>query len=393
MTGLDRNNYHQMQPLLYQIAAATLSPSQITMPIRRVLRRQRNTEVFLGEVRGVDLAGRRVLVESQAIPYDILVIATGSGPSYFGHESWEKWAPPLKTVEDAVSIRRRILLAFEGAEREGDPEARRELLTFVLVGAGPTGVEMAGAIAEIARVTLSREYRHVDPRAVRIVLVEAAPRVLPGFPESLGAAARRKLERLGIEIRTSSVVTDVSPQGVFINGRRLPARTALWTAGVVATPVGRWLGTPTDRQGRIPVLPDLTVPGHSEVFVVGDAARVEVDGRPLIGLASVAMQEGRYVGAVIRRRARGEKPAKPFRYVDKGNLATIGRGYAVAVIKKLRLRGIVAWVVWLIVHIFYLIGFRNRLLVLLEWGYAYLIVERGARIISPPEHSDKGTCG
>jgi NADH dehydrogenase len=387
VTLLDRNNYHLFQPLLYQVATATLSPSQITMPLRRILRRQRNTEVYLGEVSGVDLENRRVLLHDRTMSYDTLVVATGSGPGYFGHDDWSRFAPPLKSIEDALLIRRKILLAFETAEEEGDEARRQALLTFVLVGAGPTGVEMAGAIAEIARSTLAPEYRHVDARAARIILMEAAPRILGGFPEALAAAARRHLEEMGVEIRVGKPVERVDPDGVFVGGERIAAATVLWTAGVVPSPAGRWLAAPVDRQGRVLVEKDLSLPNHPEVFVIGDAAHAEEDGRLLPGLAPVAMQEGRHVAQVIRRRLIGEAPPRPFHFVDKGDLATIGRGYAVAVVRNLHLSGFAAWLVWLGVHIFYLIGFRNRFLVLLEWGWAYLTYQRGARIISPPAGS------
>lgn len=384
LTVLDRNNYHLFQPLLYQVATATLSPSQITMPIRRILRRQRNTEVYLGDAVGVDVAGRRLLLAEEAIPYDYLVIGTGSSPSYYGHDAWMPLAPSLKSLEDALQIRSKILLAFEAAEWERDEERRRALLTFVLVGAGPTGVEMAGAIAETARSTLGREYRHVDAKQVRILLLEAAPRILLGFPESLAEAAQRKLEALGVEIQLGHPVEEVEADGVRVAGRRIDSHTVLWTAGMTASPVGRWLDADVDRQGRVRVNPDLSVPGHPEIFVIGDAARLEVDGQPVPGLAPVAMQQGRHVAKVIARRVQGDATPLPFRYFDKGNLATIGRGYAVAALGKVPLRGFIAWLAWLTVHIFYLIGFRNRLLVLLEWGWAYLAFQRGARIISPP---------
>lgn len=387
VTVVDRNNFHLFQPLLYQVATATLSPAQIAMPIRRILRRQRNTDVLLGEVDAIDLARRSVRVGDRELSYDVLVVATGSGPGYFGHDSWRTDAPPLKSIEDALRIRRTILLSFEAAEAELDADRRRALLTFVLVGAGPTGIEMAGAISEIARATLAPEYRRVDPRSARVILIEAAPRILPTFPESLASAARERLEAMGVEVRTGQPVEQVDADGVLVGGKRIPARTVLWTAGVVASPVGRSLGVPLDRQGRVPVAGDLSVPAHPEVFVIGDMARFEAEGRPLPGVAPVAMQQGRYVAELLRRRARGEQPPRPFNYVDKGDLATVGRGYAIAALGRLRLRGWIAWLAWLAVHIFYLIGFRNRLLVLLEWGWAYLTFQRGARIISPPAGS------
>lgn len=391
VTLIDRNNYHLFQPLLYQVSTAALSPAQIARPIRSILRRHRNVEVFMAEVTAVDLEGRRVLTSERDVPYDSLVLAPGSRHSYFGHPEWERFAPGLKTIEDAVAIRRKILLAFERAEVEPDRTKVKSLLTFVLVGAGPTGVEMAGAIAEIARAALARDFRHIDPASARIVLAEASPRILPAFPEELSQSAREELERYGVEIRTGRAVEDVNARGVVIGGELLEAATVIWTAGVEAAPVGKWLGAEVDRQGRVSVGEDLSIPGRPEVFVIGDAARALSEGKPLPGLAPVAMQEGRYVADLILRRLRGEAAAAPFRYVDKGVLTTVGRAFAVAAFRKVRLAGFFAWLAWVVVHIYYLIGFRNRLLVLFEWSWAYLTFQRGARLITreKPEPSPR----
>ena len=382
VTVVDRNNYHLFQPLLYQVATAALSPAQIATPIRSILRRQRNAEVLMAEVRGADAAKRELILDRGSLAFDFAVFATGSRPAWFGHDAWARFAPGLKTVEDAIEIRRTILLAFELAEREPDPEARRALLTFVCIGGGPTGVELAGAIAEIARATLAKEYRHIDPQSARIILVESGPRILAAFSERLAAAAARHLVRMGVEVRAGSPVEDVTADGVVIGGERIAARSVVWAAGVSATPVAGWLGVPAAKGGRVAVGDDLSVPGHPEIFVVGDAALFEQDGRPLPGIAPVAKQQGAYVARAIRARVSGTQAPSRFRYRDKGNLATVGRSFAVAELPRLRLAGFLAWVAWLGVHIIYLIGFRNRLLVLLEWAWAYVTFQRSARIIS-----------
>ena len=383
VTVVDRRNHHLFQPLLYQVATAALNPSDISAPIRHVLRRQENAEVLLGEVASVDPARRVVRLDDGAeIPYDFLVLATGATHSYLGHDGWAPLAPGLKTIEDAVEIRRRLLLAFELAEREGDEGRRRALLTFVLVGGGPTGVELAGALAEIASRTLASDFRHIRPESARVVLVEAAPRVLPAYPESLSAAAREQLARLGVEVRTGAKVTAIDEGGVSVGEERIEARTVLWAAGVAASPLARSLGAPLDRAGRVRVNPDLTVPGHPEILVTGDLAALERGGGELVpGVAPAAMQEGRHAARLIERALRGEA-TEPFRYRDKGLLATVGRAAAVARIGRLEFSGLPAWLAWLFVHIFFLIGFRNRVAVILQWAWSYVTFKRGARLIT-----------
>jgi NADH dehydrogenase FAD-containing subunit len=381
VTVIDRHNYHLFQPLLYQVATAALSPADIAQPIRAILGRQRNAEVLLGRVTGVDTEARAVLLGERRIPYDMLVIATGARHAYFGHDEWETHAPGLKKIEDATDIRRRILLAFEEAEAE--PRYRERLLTFVVVGGGPTGVELAGAIAELARHTIRGDFRHIDPHRARVVLVEGGPRLLPALPEKLSAFARRALERLGVEVRLDTMVTGVDADGVAMGEERLAAATVLWAAGVAASPAARWLGAEKDRAGRIRVGPDLTLPGHPEIFVIGDTAlATDAAGDPLPGIAPAAKQAGEYVARVIRARARGRKDPGPFRYRHLGNLATIGRKAAVADFGRLRLEGRLAWWLWGVVHIFFLIGFRNRVAVALDWFWAYLTFQRGARLIT-----------
>lgn len=382
VTVIDRSNYHLFQPLLYQVATADLSPADISAPIRSILKRQKNTAVMLAEVTGIDVQKQQVLMHERSLPYDYLIIATGARHSYFGHDAWEPFAPGLKTIDDAALLRRKILLAFEAAEIEPDPEKRQALLTFVLVGAGPTGVEMAGAIAELAHKTLAADFRHIDPKAARILLVEAASRILLAFPESLANKAERALARLGVEVRTNAPVEAIDSEGAVIAGKRLPARTVIWTAGVAASPVGRWLGTDVDRAGRVQVLSDLSLPGRPNVFVLGDTARLNQDGKLLPGVAPVAMQEGRYVAQVIARRVAGKQSIPPFRYRSRGNLATVGRSFAIVEIGAFRVSGFLAWVLWLVVHITYLIGFRNRLLVLFQWAWEYVTRQRSARLIT-----------
>lgn len=382
VTVIDRRNHHLFQPLLYQVATAGLSPADISAPIRGILGKQANTRVILDEVTGVDLENQRVIMQGASIPYDYLIIATGAHHSYFGHNEWEPFAPGLKTIPDATSIRRKILLAFEAAELENDPGKRRALMTFVLVGAGPTGVEMAGAIAELAHKALASDFRQIDPASARIVLVEAAPRILGTFPESLAKKSRKALNRLGVEVRTNAPVEAIDSEGVVIAGERLAARTVIWTAGVAASPAGQWLGAEMDRAGRVKVREDLTIPGHPNVFVVGDTAVLMRGDRPLPGVAPVAMQEGRYAASVIRRLLAGKQEHDPFRYFDKGNLATIGRSFAIAEIGPFKLTGFIGWIIWFFVHILYLIGFRNRFIVAFQWAWAYLTFQRGARLIT-----------
>jgi NADH:quinone reductase (non-electrogenic) len=382
VTVIDRNNHHLFQPLLYQVATASISPAEICAPIRSVLRKQKNTEVLLAEVTGVDVQAQRVLIHDQSIPYDYLILATGARDSYFGHNDWAPIAPGLKSVVQATGIRRKLLLAFEMAERETDPEKRQALLTFVLVGAGPTGVEMAGAIGGLAHKTLIADFRHINPKEARIVLVEAIPRILPAFDERLANKAREALTRLGIEVRTSSPVEAIDSEGVVVAGERIPAKTVIWTAGVAASPAGQWLGAETDRAGRVKVGSDVTVPGHPNIFVLGDTASFTQDGKPLPGVAQVAMQQGSYVASVIADRIAGKAHAQPFRYVDKGSMATVGRFYGIVQTGKFRTAGVMGWFLWLVLHLMFLIGFRNRMVVGFQWLVFYTTYQRGARLIT-----------
>jgi NADH:ubiquinone reductase (H+-translocating) len=384
VTVIDRRNHHLFQPLLYQVATAALSPADIAAPIRSILRAYRNIEVLLDEVIGVDPKNRRVLTrDSTGQSYDYLILTTGSEYAYFGHEDWPRLARGLKSLEDATAIRRQLLLAFERAETARDPALRQRLLTFVLVGGGPTGVEMAGAIAELAKASLARDFRHIDPRSARILLVEAGPRLLPAFPEKLGRYAAGALERMGVEVRLGTAIEHIDATGVVASGERIDAGVVIWSAGVQATPVGRWLGRTTARNGAVPVAADLSVPGLPEVFVLGDAAGAGgPDGRPLPGLAAVAEQQGRYVGRLIAARAQGRPDPGPFVYRNLGTLATIGRSAAVADFGAVRLTGFFAWLLWGLVHIYLLIGFRNRLAVFLNWAWSWLTYGRGARLIT-----------
>ena len=382
VTLLDRRNHHLFQPLLYQVATAALNPSDIAAPIRHVLRRQRNTEVLLAEVRAIHPGERRLELDAGELGYDTLVLATGATHSYFGRPEWAPLAPGLKTIEDALDIRRRLLLAFELAERETDPVRQRAWLTFAIVGGGPTGVELAGAVAEIARKTLARDFRHFSPASARVVLLEGAPRVLPPYPEDLSERARAQLERLGVEVRTAAQVTEIDAEGVTVGCERIAARTVLWGAGVAASPLARSLGVPLDRAGRVLVAPDLSVPGHPEILVAGDLAAVTAPGgKPVPGVAPAALQMGRHAADDILRDLRGE-PRRAFRYRDKGSLATIGRAAAVAELGRLHFGGLVAWLLWLFVHIYFLIGFRNRVAVILQWAWSYLTFKRAARLIT-----------
>jgi NADH dehydrogenase len=385
VTVVDRRNHHVFQPLLYQVATAALSAPDVAAPIRSILRRHAQTAVVMDEVVSLDLDARRALLAGGgAIGYDYLIVATGATHSYFGHDDWAPYAPGLKTLEDALEIRRRLLLAFEKAEQETDADRRRACMTFVVVGGGPTGVELAGALAEIARHTLRGDFRNIDPAAARVVLLEAADRVLPPYRPQLSEQARRQLVELGVEVHTNGLVTAVDEGGVSLRGgERLEARTVLWAAGVAASPLGRTVGAPLDRAGRVQVTSELTVPGRPEVFVAGDLAAFEQNGRPVPGVAPAAMQMGRHAARNVARLARGEAP-QPFRYVDKGSLATIGRKAAVADFGRLRLSGLPAWLAWMGIHIFFLIGFRNRFVVMFEWAWAYLSYQRSARIILDP---------
>ena len=419
VTLLDRHNYHLFQPLLYQVATASLSPGDIASAIRWVLRRQQNVEVLLADVTAIDPENRRVLVASPAeaghgsasIAYDYMILASGAAHAYFGHTEWEKHAPGLKTLDDALVMRRKMLLAFEEAERQVNPDAQRRLLTFVIVGGGPTGVELAGALAEIARHSLRHDFRRIRPESARIVLVEGGPHLLPAFPEPLRVEARRALEHLGVEVRTGSIVTNVDEQGVMWrpdlrraqdrheSGRgkaaagpqaveeRLYAATVLWAAGVAASPLGQSLGVPLDRVGRVPALPTLQVPGHPNIFVVGDLCALAQDGQPLPGVAQVAMQEGAHASRNVLRAMRGE-PLEPFLYRDYGIMATIGRGSAVGEVYGVKISGWTGWLFWLFLHIFWLIGFRNRVAVLGEWAWAYVTFQRRVRLITGTDRTD-----
>ena len=383
---VDRTNHHLFQPLLYQVATAGLAPGDIASPIRQVLRAQKNATVLLAEATGVDPGARRVALEIAGrgrveLAYDFLIVATGVAQSYFGHDEFARFAPGLKTLEDATAVRGEILGAFERAEAQENPAARRDLLTIVLVGAGPTGVEMAGAIAELARATLAEDFRRVDPSSARVVLVEAGARILPTFHESLARRAHARLESMGVEIRVAQPVAAVDERGVLVGGERIEAGVVLWTAGVKPSPAAAWLGAATDRAGRVLVEPDLSVPGRPEVFVVGDVAAKLQDGAPLPGVAQVAIQGGRYVGRVVARRLAGRPAPPPFRYRDKGNLAVVGRDFAVLERGGLRLSGWLAWALWATIHITYLALFNNRLLVFTQWVWSYLTWQRGSRLI------------
>jgi NADH:ubiquinone reductase (H+-translocating) len=419
ITVIDQKNFHTFQPLLYQVATAGLSPGEIAAPIRSILSSHKNVEVLMAEVTGFDLDRRIVRMPDGEIPYDYLIVAAGAGDSYFGHDEWEPFAPGLKTIEDALEIRRRVLLAFELAERQAAVGEGVKPLNFVVVGGGPTGVELAGTLAEISRHALAHEYRAIDPKLAHILLLEGGPRVLPAYPDDLSRSAQEQLQSLGVEVRTSTLVTQVGPGSIHIGETRLNATVILWAAGVAASPLGRKLGTPIDRAGRVLVRPDLSLPGHAEVFVIGDLAAIpDENGKMLPGVAPVAMQEGRYVANLIRKEIKsardesnpgapflasfarsgdvagappfprslreggGFDPRPPFRYWDKGSLATIGRAAAVAQFGKIHISGFIAWLAWLFIHILFLIGFRNRLLVFIQWAWSYVTYERGARLIT-----------
>ena len=390
VTLVDRCNYHLFQPLLYQVATGALSPANIASPLRNILKKQGNARVLLGEATRIDVANRRVVLSDGAVDYETLIVATGASHQYFGHPEWEQFAPGLKSIEDATDMRRRILLAFETAEREPDPEKVHALLTFVIVGGGPTGAELAGALGEIANDTLRRDFRKIDPSKAQILLVEGADRVLPSYPEPLSAAARRMLERLGVSVRVSTFVTEIRQDAVTVRKGNhteiIPTRTVLWAAGVLGSPLGHMLCKEAraefDKAGRVIVEPDLTVPGHPEIFVIGDLANFSHQtGAPLPGVAQPAIQEGRYVAGVIESRLRGA-PTKPFRYDDKGNLATLGRGAAVADLNGLQLSGLPAWLLWIFIHLLNIIEFQNRLLVFVQWAWFYFTYDRSARLIT-----------
>jgi NADH dehydrogenase len=386
VTLVDRRNHHLFQPLLYQVATAGISPAEIASPIRSVLRKQLNTRVLLAEVIDIDFASRTVeLCEDEVVrmPYDYLILATGAQTNYFGNDQWEEYALGLKSLDDATEIRRRVLLAFEIAERETAKERRAQLLTFVVIGGGPTGVEMAGALSELSRFALARDFRSINPKSSRIILVEMGDRILPSFSEDLSAKAARQLEELGVEIRTKTKVTNIDAAGVHLGDDFIATSNVVWGAGVRATPLTQRFGVPLDRAGRIIVEPDCSIPGHPEVFAIGDtAAYLHQDGKPLPGVSPVAMQQARYVARKIQAIARGEGWNEKFHYVDKGSMATIGRSRAIAEIGKLKLSGFLAWWAWLVVHLIFLIGFRNRLGVLFDWTYSYFTYQRGVRLIT-----------
>ena len=386
ITLIDRQNFHTFQPLLYQVATAGLSPGEIAAPIRWIMRRHHNVEVLMSEVQGFDLSRRVVRIEDGEVSYDYLIVAAGASHAYFGHDDWEPFAPGLKTIEDALEIRRRVLLAFELAERQADTEKEQVQLNFVVVGGGPTGVELAGTLAEISRQVLANEFRSIDPKKTRIVLLEGGPRILPAYPADLSRSAEEQLRQLGVEVQTSAMVTLVEPGAVHVGGTKLPAAVILWAAGVAASPLGKMLGVPVDRAGRVLVNPDLSLPGNPNVFVIGDlAALKDEDGHWLPGVSPVAIQEGTATAHNIGRELQGQ-PRKNFHYWNKGSLATIGRAAAVADFGRIHISGFLAWLAWLFIHIFFLIGFRNRVIVMIQWAWSYLTYERGARLITGDKH-------
>ncbi len=386
---VDRKNHHTFQPLLYQVALAVLSPAEIASPVRTILRRAANTEVLLGEVTGFNLQKQLIRLDDLDLAYDYLIVAAGATHAYFGHPEWEEFAPGLKTLEDATEIRRRILLAFETAERELFAHRTPPPLNFVVVGAGPTGVELAGAISDIAGRHLTKEFRSIDPRQSRIILLEGGPRVLPSYSEDLSASAERQLKEMGIEVRTNAMVTNIEQGAVCVGTEKIPASVVLWGAGVSASPLGKMLGVPIDKAGRVIVQPDLTLPGHPEVFVTGDlASATRHNGQPVPGVAPAAIQMGKFAARQIKRAVAG-KPREKFEYLDKGSLATIGRSRAVGQFGKIHISGYFAWMAWLFVHLLFLVGFRNRLFVMSEWAWAYLTYNHSARLITEPGEGDR----
>lgn len=395
ITIVDRRNHHLFQPLLYQVATASLATSEIAWPIRHLFRRRADVTTLLAEVTDIDTTRRDIALSTgEVLHYDTLVIATGATHAYFGHDDWEPYAPGLKTLEDATTIRRRILTAFERAEAEADPERRAALLTFVVIGAGPTGVELAGTIAELAHATLPKEFRRIDTRVTRVVLVEAGPRILPSFDADLAAYAHHELQRIGVEVRTGAPVTACTPDGVVIGEEPLPAATVIWAAGVRASPAGAWLAAPMDRAGRVEVEPDLSVPGHPEIFVIGDTAMVrDQDGKPVPGIAPAAKQQGRHVAATIKRRLAGDKAPRPFAYSHAGSLATVGKRVAIIDFGRVKLKGWLAWWLWGLAHIYFLIGVRNRLSVALSWLWIHARDQRSARLITQRDVKQPGGQG
>jgi len=393
---IDRTNHHLFEPLLYQVATSVLTPGQIASPIRAIFRRQKNATVILGEVTGVDKDKKCVFFsdadrENVPIPYDYLVLATGVTQSYFGHNEYAQYAPGLKTLVDAVAVRNKVLQAFEQAEAEEDPSRHRDLLTFILVGAGPTGVEMAAALAVLVRSTLQSEFRRIDPASARVVLVDMAPRVLPTFSEDLSTAAKERLQKLGVEVRLGHSVDLIDADGIIVAGERIFSKTVIWTAGVAPSPAGKWLNVDTDRAGRVRVQPDLTVPAHPEIFVVGDTASLDQNGKPLPGVAQVALQQGRYAGKLIHSHIVGGSTPKPFKYFDKGNMAVVGKGFAVLQTGKIHLSGFSAWLAWAAVHLEFLTTSSLRVSVFVQWVWTYVTGQRGSRLIVNHHGSDKGT--
>jgi NADH:ubiquinone reductase (H+-translocating) len=386
VTVIDHNNFHLFQPMLYQVSTGGLSPSDIAIPLRAILHKQGNTGVLMAEVTGIDVQEQQVLMgDKQALHYDYLIVATGAGSNYFGHQEWEKLAPGMKSINNALTIRRMVLSAFEAAEREPNEAKRKALLTFVLVGGGPTGVELAGAIAELAHQSLKGDFRHIHPGAARIVLVQGPKRILPQFPASLAEKAAKKLQQMGVEIRTGVHVKDVKPGGVMIGDEHFAVDNVIWTAGVKASSAGEWLHANVDHDGRVKVQKDLSVPGHPNIFVIGDTAFVEQHGKPLPGLAPVAMQEAEYAASVILDRIAGRTAQKPFHYVDKGTLAMVGRSFGIVNIGPLRFTGFLAWLAWIFIHIMLLINFRNRVITVLQYAWTYLTYQRGAQVILPDD--------
>jgi NADH:quinone reductase (non-electrogenic) len=383
VTIVDRSNHHLFQPLLYQVATAALSPADIAAPIRRVFRHQSNVRVMLADATGIDVTQKRVVLADGAVDYDVLILAAGVTHAYFGHDAWALHAPGLKTLKDALTIRQHVLMAFEIAERELDPDRQRAWLTFVIVGAGPTGVELAGTLAEVSRQTLARDFRHVNTASARVILIEASPRVLGSYTDELSDSARLQLEKLGVAVWTGMQVTSVDADGICIGPERIHTKTVVWAAGVTGSPLARTLGVPLDRAGRVLVEADLTIPGHDDIYVIGDLAHVKHEGTLVPGVAPAAMQAGRQTANNVIRTMQGQ-PRLPFRYRDKGMLATIGRGAAVAKIGPIKASGYFAWLLWLFVHIFFLIGFRNRLIVMIHWAWSYATFDRGARLITEP---------
>jgi NADH:ubiquinone reductase (H+-translocating) len=385
VTLIDRRNHHLFQPLLYQVATAALNPGDIAIPIRRILRSQKNVEVLLAEAKGVDLQARELVLDDGSVSYDYLIVATGARHSYFGRDGWTPYAPGLKSIGDALEIRRRVLSAFERAERERDAEKSEAWITFVVVGGGPTGVELSGALCEIAQHALARDFRRINPAQARVILLEGSDRVLPSYVPSLSDKARQQLVRLGVNVRTGQRVTSIDAEGVSIGNERIATRTVLWAAGVAGSGFGRAMGLPLDRAGRVIIQPELNVAGHPEVFVIGDLACLMQDGVQVPGVAPAAMQEGRHVAGNVLRAIRGE-PLKPFRYKNKGSLATVGRTAAVADLGRLKLSGPPAWFAWLMLHLLFLVGFRNRVIVVYQWAWSFLSYDRGARLITGPLH-------